>query len=251
MSIWGKVVGPNRLDALESWLLVRRWIDEHGFDRTMELAVGGDDRFGDCELAALDHFGFRDGDYLIDVGCGSGRLTRRIAKLPACRYLGTDINRAMVNHARATCGRSDFRFARIDGLKIPEEDGKADVVAFFSVGTHLLNEEFFVYLEEARRVLRPGGRIVFSFLDLKQISTRATFMTMVQTARVGRRVKPLNIFFGPDAIGVWTEMLGMTLIDVVDGSDSRIVSSERINAVLEPGTPIKFGQSIAVLEKGR
>jgi SAM-dependent methyltransferase len=138
MAIWGRVVGPNKLDALESWLLVRRWIDEHGFDRTMELAVGGDDRVGDCELAVLDHFGFRDGDYLIDVGCGSGRLTRRIAKLPDCHYLGTDINRAMVNHARATCRRSDFRFARIDGLKIPEEDGKADTVAFFSVGTHLL-----------------------------------------------------------------------------------------------------------------
>jgi hypothetical protein len=29
MSIWGRVVGPNRLDALQSWLLVRRWIDEH------------------------------------------------------------------------------------------------------------------------------------------------------------------------------------------------------------------------------
>ena len=73
---------------------------------------------------------------------------------------------------------------------------------------------------------------------------------MVAAARVGRRVKPLNVFFGADAIGVWTEMVGMTLVDIVDGTDPRIVPSDRIKAVLaRQVAPIKFGQSIAVLEK--
>jgi len=77
--------------------------------------------------------------------------------------------------------------------RIPEGDGKADMVCFFSVFTHLLQEESYLYLEEARRVLRPGGRIVASYLDIADPSHWNIFEANLRSARL-RQEKPMNIF---------------------------------------------------------
>src|SRR5882724_6967857 len=89
-------------------------------DKAMEIAIGHNDSLGDVEFAILDHFGLRAENYLIDVGCGSGRLARRAAVLPGLRYLGTDVSQDLLDYARESCGRADFRFAAVDSVKIPE-----------------------------------------------------------------------------------------------------------------------------------
>ena len=40
------------------------------------------------------------------------------------------------------------------------------MILAFSVFTHLLHEESFIYLEDFKRVLKPGGSVVFSFLEV-------------------------------------------------------------------------------------
>ena len=71
--------------------------------------------------------------------------------------------------------RPDWNFRVTSGIGIPCEDEQADFVCFFSVFTHLVHEETFEYLREARRVLKPGGKIVFSFLP--RISRRPAIGT--------------------------------------------------------------------------
>ncbi len=73
----------------------------------------------------------------------------------------------LLKYAEETAGRTDFRYHAVDSTYIPEKESVADMVVFFSVATHMLNEEFYVYLLEARRVLKPKGRIIFSFLDFR------------------------------------------------------------------------------------
>ena len=240
----------RRRPATDYVSTVENLIRIHGVEQAMEIAVGGSDAIGDRELLILDYFGLRDGDYLIDVGCGSGRLTRRAARLPKLRYLGTDVSKPLVEHARATCGRDDFRFSVVDGLTIPERDETADMVAFFSVGTHLLSEQFFVNLEEARRVLRPGGRIVLSFLDMETRPAKKVFEQMVERARKGQPEVPLNVFFPPSTVRTWARMLGMECIEIVGPMDWR----SRTNPVLleligSQEKQVPFGQSVAALEK--
>src|SRR4051812_20475115 len=59
-------------------------------------------------------------------------------------------------YAREKCGRADWQFVRNFEPTIPAPDAFADFVTFFSVFTHLLDEDIFRFLAEAHRVLKPG-----------------------------------------------------------------------------------------------
>jgi SAM-dependent methyltransferase len=229
---------------------VDRLVQNKPFDRAMEIAVGGDDAFGDVELALLDRFGLTEESYVIDAGCGSGRLTRRLAAFGNVRYLGTDVNRQLLQYAAVTAKRPEFRFLLVNSTRIPEKDRQADFVVFFSVGTHMLHEEFFLYLEDARRVLKPGGRIVFSFLDILVPGTQRVFKDTVNAVRQNGRLDHLNVFIGREDISVWAIMLGMKLVEIIPGDAPVVSTSERIAAVI--GRPLRgasTGQSIAVFER--
>ena len=218
-------------------------------DAAMIEAVGGGEDIGDMEATLLDRFGLTAQSYVIDVGCGSGRLARPLARLPGVRYLGTDINQKLLDYATRTCGRPDFRFRRVEGTQIPERDGVTDLVGFFSVGTHLLQEEFFLYLEDARRVLKPGGRIIFSFLDVTLPGVRVVFRETVEVARSGQRFH-LNTFIGHSDIPAWAEMLSMKLVGVHPGDHPVGEASPPVRAALSQRVADRhLGQSVAVLEK--
>jgi SAM-dependent methyltransferase len=218
-------------------------------DAAMIEAVGGGEDVGDMEATLLDRFGLAANSHVIDVGCGSGRLARPLARLPQVRYLGTDINQKLLDYAAKTCGRPDFRFTRVEGTQIPERDGVADLVVFFSVGTHLLQEEFFLYLEDARRVLKAGGRIIFSFLDVTLPGVRVVFRETVEVARSGRRFH-LNTFIGHSDIPAWAEMLAMKLVAVHPGDQSVGEASDAVREILKETVADRhLGQSVAVLEK--
>ncbi len=182
----------------------------------MSLAVGGDyDLMGKALAARLERFGLKPTDYLIDVGCGSGRLAFALAQSKYCdtlRYLGLDIVPAMLEFAAGKCRQPAWRFELINDLTIPEENGRADMVCFFSVFTHLMQEESFLYLGEARRVLRPGGLIVATYLDINAPEHWKIFETNVKSARV-RQEKPMDIFLSADFLRIWAGKLGLEMVE--------------------------------------
>lgn len=206
------------------------------YDQAMEMAIGGGfDVIGPIEVALLRRSGLAADGYLIDVGCGSGRLAKPLAASHTGRYLGIDVVAALVKHARQTVGRPDWRFEAVDHIGIPEEDGQADMVCFFSVLTHLLHEQSFWYLEEARRVLKPGGLIVFSFLEFAEPAHMPVFWQTLATAKA-RGEFPLNVFIERNAIQRWADALGLELLELHEGPSAIV-----------PEGPL--GQSVAVLRK--
>jgi SAM-dependent methyltransferase len=216
----------------------------------MKLAVGGEfEAMGFLELETLKHFGLGADSYLIDVGCGSGRLAKPLSQYLKGRYLGIDIVPELVDYARRIVGRPDWRFELAGGLSIPEKDGEADVVCFFSVFTHLLHEQTYVYLQEAKRVLKPGGRIVFSFLDFTIPDHWHVFESTV--AALGVNSDFLNVFIGKDAIRVWAEHLGLHVQAIEDGDKPSVPLSKPV--VFEDGSVVEkvgsIGQSVCVLQK--
>jgi ubiquinone/menaquinone biosynthesis C-methylase UbiE len=213
----------------------------------MEEAVGGDfEQLGILERELLVSQGLAPGGFLIDVGCGSGRLAVQLVDYLTGRYLGTDVVPDLLDHARGLVRRPDWRFEVVDQLAIPAEDAEADMVCFFSVMTHLLHEESYRYLEEARRVVRPGGKVVFSFLEFGVDEHWAVFeMNLKSIGQDG----VLNQFIDPAAISVWARHLDMEIAGIYHGDVPNIPLSEEVSAKVDPkfGSMGSIGQSVAVL----
>lgn len=205
-------------------------------DQAMELAIGGQfERGGAIEVGILRHYGLKASDHLVDVGCGAGRLAKPLSAYLSGTYLGIDLVPALVRHARTITKRPDWRFEVIDHIGIPEADGRADMVCFFSVLTHLMHEQSYWYLEEARRVLKPGGRVVFSFLEFSDPGHRLVFRQTVDVHK--RKVRaPMNTFIERSAITAWASDLEMEIVEIRNGGD--VIAPEG-----------ELGQSVCVLQK--
>jgi SAM-dependent methyltransferase len=134
-------------------------------DAILKATGAADLDFGKVQLSILNSAGLRDTGYVIDVGCGTGRLGLALGCFPNIKYMGIDVVPEMIAFARQKCGRDDWHFAVVEGLTIPEADESADYVSFFSVITHLSPQDAFRYLTDAKRTLKAGGKIVASFLD--------------------------------------------------------------------------------------
>lgn len=215
----------------------------------MEIAVGGQfEAYGIIERAILLQYGLQPDHYVIDVGCGSGRLARPLAEHLRGRYLGIDIVPDLVNYARQLVGRPDWRFEVATGLEIPERDNSADMVCFFSVLTHLLHEQSYAYLKEARRVLKPGGLIVVSFLEFMVRSHWTVFEGMVTD--IGGK-QQLNMFMSRDGLEAWAYNLSLEIVDVQRGDVPHVPLPHPVT--LENGTVMadlgNLGQSVCVLRK--
>ena len=207
--------------------LLRQLRSTYSNDEAVRRAVGGEfDAYGVLLKQALIHHGLKNTDYLIDVGCGSGRLAKPLAEYLTGTYLGIDVVPGLVEYARKLVPRPDWRFEVAEGLKIPEGDGRADMVCFFSVLTHLLHEESFVYLREAKRVLKPGGKIVFSFLDFRVPSHWGSFESNLRDIGVG--AQPMNVFVCPDMLREWAKRLELEVEAIHDGDESYVPLSAPI-----------------------
>ena len=190
----------------------------------------------------------REDSFLIDVGCGSGRMAAYLTDMPKLKYLGTDVVKKILKFAKSRANRPDWQFAEATDLKIPVADNSADAVCFFSVLTHLLHEQSFLYLKETFRVLRPGGRVGFSFLEFSDREHQLLFRQLVTTSH---KRDELSIFFDRSAIQFWADELGFRIIEIFSGckpmfhldSEVTLKDGSKLNG------PQSIGQSFCIMEK--
>ncbi len=103
---------------------------------------------------------------VLETAAGSGVVTRALApKLGAnVRYVVTDLNQPMLDYAATRQGHdSRIEWRQADALDLPFDDASFDVVCC-QFGAMFFPDRVVGYAE-ARRVLRPGGRFVFSVWD--------------------------------------------------------------------------------------
>jgi ubiquinone/menaquinone biosynthesis C-methylase UbiE len=100
---------------------------------------------------------------VLDVGCGTGYFARLLAETvgPEGRVVGIDPSPAMISFASRRTGRArncQFLVGTAETLEFPAE--YFDVVVSSLVMHHLPQDLRAAALQEMRRVLRPGGKLL-------------------------------------------------------------------------------------------
>lgn len=120
---------------------------------------GADPQQQAMRRAFLDDLPLPRDAHVLDVGCGTGVLTRLLARLPAvAAVVGVDTAASLLERARHDLAElRHVSLQEADARSLPFGDGRFDVVAFDSTLSHIVEPEQAV--AEAQRVLRPGGHL--------------------------------------------------------------------------------------------
>ncbi len=226
--------------------------DGESVRKVMGRAVGGSfDAIGYLEKMLLQQHGLHEETDLIDVGCGAGRLLSQLNHGDVASYLGIDISAELLDYSRQFLRGPDWNLKLVSGCEIPADDQSGDMVCMFSVITHLLHQESYRYFQEAARVLRPGGRLIVSFLEFRHPGLWPIFEDSVDVVLGGER---LDMFVDRTGLRLWAKHSGLKVVTLLDGEKPHIIIDREI--VFENGTRVTdkarlgpIGQSVIIMQK--
>ena len=215
-------------------------------------AVGGNfDTLGYLEKMLLKQCGLNKSDFLIDVGCGSGRLLSQLTNKDIKQYLGTDISEALLANCRQFLPSKEWKVQVVDDCEIPSQNNVADFVCMFSVITHLLHQQSYLYFKEAARVLKAGGKLIVSFLEFRHLGHWTTFENSITNVINGG---VLSTWVDRYALSQWADHSGFGEVKFISGDEPHIIidrdlefdGGEKISGLARLG-PI--GQSVMIAKK--
>lgn len=111
----------------------------------------------------VDRLSPSPGSQVLDLGCGTGTLALWIARaFPKVKIIGIDGDQNILHQAakKGQIAKADVHFQEACTEKLPFEDSTFDTVVSCLVFHHLTPAVKRLALHEARRVLKPGGRIL-------------------------------------------------------------------------------------------
>ena len=166
-------------------------------------SLWADDLLARCPLRGDEH--------ILDVGCGDGKITARLAEMVAGgKVTGVDASAEMIAHARSQHTRANLDFQIMDARHLSLPAGTFDVV-FSNASLHWVDDHR-AFLRGAARVLRAGGRLAVScggrgnaqavFLALRAVLRRATWREYF------RRLERPYFFYAPDQYARWLPEAG-------------------------------------------
>ena len=158
-------------DQLETVRANRAWWDAEAVDYYAEHG----EFLGDNELtwgpeglreSSAHLLGEVAGMRVLEIGCGGGQCSRWVAGQGAAGVVASDVSSGMLERARRINNtladpRLRVPLVQCDGAALPFPDDTFDVV-FTAYGVVPFVADSARVMVEAARVLRPGGRLVFS-----------------------------------------------------------------------------------------
>lgn len=163
--------GYGEVDPGLSAAANRRWWDEEAVDYYVEHGafLGDDDLCWGPEglrESTAGLLGDLTGLRVLEVGCGAAQGARWAVRAGAGEVIAIDLSREMLRQGRNLAGSSPQRstdptLVQADAARLPLADGCIDV-AFSAYGAVPFVDDPGTVMAEVARVLRPGGRWVFS-----------------------------------------------------------------------------------------
>ncbi len=120
---------------------------------------------------------------VLETAAGTGIVTEALIKTlpPEVEIIATDLNQAMVDHASSKPGMARAAPRQADALSLPFDAASFDAVVC-QFGAMFFPDRVAGY-REARRVLKRGGRFLFSAWDSVANNPFAAVLTEVLTTR--------------------------------------------------------------------
>jgi len=154
-----KAEGLNGYDGVKFWDFdTYDWIDRYDERMRASRRLCYEEtirRLPECAQA-------QPGERVLDLGTGTGNSAVPFLER-GCTVVGLDPSERMLSHARAKAehwaGRFTVQQAGDPFLRVPFPDSSFDIVVAAYAIHHLPDDAKRQAIREARRVLRPGGRI--------------------------------------------------------------------------------------------
>jgi SAM-dependent methyltransferase len=206
------------------------------YDALRPLSIGDRARLE----AMLREAELHAGELVVEVGCGTGRLTLPLASVSPARVMGVDAETKMLEVARAKDAAGRVEWLKGSAYRLPVGDGEAALVMMVMVA-HLLRQRVRAF-SEARRVLRAGGRLSLWTFTPRHVEEFYLNVYFPSIARIDRPrfppVKTLTAELGRAGFGdvraeVYEETRRIDIAEVVDRVRGRYISTLSLLPPLE------------------
>ena len=200
------------------------WNDKAATPRGAFIAVDGSTNEETARLTGIysarqvtEALDLKPGDRILELGCGVGRIGRELARQVA-HWEGCDISSNMIEVARErlaefpNIGLTELHRSSLKPLPGDSFD-KAYCVAVF---IHMDKEDFYLYLEDIARVLKPGGLLYFDTWNMSsKVGWRRYSLEIAAYAdadHAQRKDVARNQFSCPEEVSVFLDHAGFDLL---------------------------------------
>jgi SAM-dependent methyltransferase len=134
-----------------------------GSDSLPDFIKCGSQNYGHLVQTLSSVFGrtFDDFDSVLDWGCGCGRALRYVSAKHRVKLTGVDIDAPTIAWCKTAFPGCSFHAINLSP-PLPLESESFDLIYGISIFTHLREHDQYAWLEELRRVSRPGGVLLLS-----------------------------------------------------------------------------------------
>lgn len=115
------------------------------------------------DIIALKAYLDNNDKKVLDLGCGNGRASELFPD--GVNYVGVDTSAELIKIAKERYPERNFMI--LEGLDLPFPDNHFDIIYCLAVLHHVPGKNYRLkFLEEAKRVLKPGGKLVLTVWNL-------------------------------------------------------------------------------------
>jgi ubiquinone/menaquinone biosynthesis C-methylase UbiE len=223
-SDYKKVWDLQAADPATAKLAVAGHVDERTLDETAEITI----------RMLRESIGLSPWDVVLEIGCGVGRVGKPLSR-QCLHWFGADISGMMLKHAAQRLrGLPNVTLVELATVGLGEfPDAVFDVVYCTVVFMHLFEWDRYRYVQEAHRVLRPGGRCYF---DNMAVDTELGWQMFLAGAQypIERRPAHLSMISSRDELRTYLVKAGFLDVAVHEQFNGRIAAVGRKSAAL-PG----------------